>query len=221
MTAAGEWWWVIPLVSFIGGSVAAWGLQSLVANWITHPVISVRLDNSKGSTGEVTVNLFDRDGKLVGQHQAKYIRLHVENTGLSTIKNCSGYITKLTRTVGGQRTGDESEVLDLGWAHKQSSNNTRDIPSGAFFHMDVATLHLLSEPDGKTLRPPNFPTTTSLKDFFKPRGTYELEVQIVADNARLPGTFPVQFDYEPSTDNELRIYPLNRVRLPWWAWCRR
>ena len=60
-----------------------------------------------------------------------------------------------------------------------------------------------------------------MKDFFATKGTYVIEVQIVADNTRLPGTFPVKFDYDPSAKDEIKIYPLSRVRLPWWAWCRR
>jgi hypothetical protein len=92
--AAADWWWVIPLASFLGGGVVAWGLQSLIANWITHPIISVRLDESKGSTGEVTVTTVDNQDNVISRHQAKDIRLHVENTGRSTIKDCSGYITK-------------------------------------------------------------------------------------------------------------------------------
>lgn len=77
----------------------------------------------------------------------------------------------MTKIVGGQKTGDESEVLDLGWAHKSEKSNARDIPPSAFFHMDVATLHLL--PDGrKVLRPPNFPNTKHhiLEGFFCDQG---------------------------------------------------
>ena len=81
--------------------------------------------------------------------------------------------------------------------------------------MDVATLHLLSS--GKTLTTPRgLPNTTSLRDFFKPKATYELEVQIFADNARLSESFPVKFDYDPASKDEIKIYPLSRVRLPWW-----
>jgi hypothetical protein len=213
--SAADWWWVVPLMSFIGGSVAAWGLQFVVTNWINYPIISVRLDEKKGSTGEVTVTSFNNLGDVIEQHQAKFIRLYVENTGRATIKECSGYITKLTRTEpGAHETKVEGEVIDLGWAH-QGHSSSRDIPSTAFFHLDVATLHLL--PSGKTLTTPRgLPSTTSLRDFFKPKATYELEVQIFADNARLHESFPVKFDYDPASRDEIKISPLSRVRLPWW-----
>jgi hypothetical protein len=69
--------------------------------------------------------------------QAKYFRLHVENTGLSTVRSCSGYITKITKRVGGQRIASEEEVLSLGWA-SYGQSDARDIPRGAFFHMDTS-----------------------------------------------------------------------------------
>jgi hypothetical protein len=60
-------------------------------------VISVRLDEKKGSHGPVTLYHFDQDRRrIIGTSQAKYFRLHIENTGLSSIKTCSGFITKLT-----------------------------------------------------------------------------------------------------------------------------
>jgi hypothetical protein len=140
--AAAEWWWVVPLVSFIGGSVVAWGLQFVITNFINHPIISVRLDKKKGSTGEVTLTSYDNLGKVIEQHQVKFIRLHVENTGRSTINKCSGYITKLKRTEpGAHETKIDGEVIDLGWAHHDYSSS-RDIPSGAFFHLDVLSLAL-------------------------------------------------------------------------------
>jgi hypothetical protein len=132
---------VIPLASFLGGGVVAWGLNFVVTRWIDYPIISVRLDEKKGSTGEVTVTSFDNMGNVKEQHQAKFIRLHIENTGRSTIKDCCGYITKLTRTEpGAHATTNEGEVIDLGWAHHGHSSS-RNIPPTAFFHLDVLTLH--------------------------------------------------------------------------------
>jgi hypothetical protein len=93
----------------------------------------------------------------------------------------------------------------LGWAHHGDSNS-RDIPPTAFFHLDVASLHLLPLPQGKTLTlPRKLPATTSLKNFFKPKATYEFEVQIFANNTRLPEPFPVKFDYNPASDDEIKI----------------
>ena len=66
-TAAADWWWVIPLMAFIGGSVAAWGLEFVVTNWIKYPIIGVRLDEKKGSTGEVTWTSYDSAGHVIEQ----------------------------------------------------------------------------------------------------------------------------------------------------------
>ena len=186
-------------------------------NWIKYPIISVRLDEKKGATGEATLTSYDSAGKVIQQHQVKFIRLHVQNTGRTTIKKCSGYITKLTRTEpGAHETMVDGEVIDLGWAHHGDSNS-RDIPPTAFFHLDVASLHLLGpNGDKKLTTPRGLPATTSLRDFFKPKATYVFEVQIFANNARLPEAFPVKFDYNPATNDEIKIYPLSRVRLPWW-----
>jgi hypothetical protein len=104
----------------------------------------------------------------------------------------------------------------LGWAHHGDSNS-RDIPPTAFFHLDVASLHLLPLPQGKTLTlPRKLPATTSLKNFFKPKATYEFEVQLFANNTRLPEPFPVKFDYNPASDDEIKIHPLSSVRPLWW-----
>ena len=108
--------WVALLVGFAGGSLMATVISALVTHVVFHPVISVRLDERKGSHGPVTLYHYDNQRKLIGTSQAKYFRLHVENTGLSTVRACSGYITKLTRRVGGQVTASEEEVVSLGWA---------------------------------------------------------------------------------------------------------
>jgi hypothetical protein len=114
-TAATDWWWVIPLASFLGGGVIAWGLNLFVTRWIDYPIISVRLDEKKGSTGEVTWTSYDGAGNVTEQHQVKFIRLHVQNTGRATIKKRCGYITKLTRTEpGAHDTKVEAKLLT--WA---------------------------------------------------------------------------------------------------------
>lgn len=186
-------------------------VSAFATHCLFHPVISVRLDEKRGSYGSVP--LVDR---VTGQqsHQAKYLRLHVENTGFSTIKDCCGYIIRLTKRTSKGQIVPHQEVLDLGWAHKNT--NPRDIPRGAFFHMDVATLHLL--PAERKVRLPLHPTT--LDDFFNERATYELEILVAADNARPCRRVLVTFDFDPQSD-ELQFTPLNRARYPWWcAWRR-
>jgi hypothetical protein len=202
--------WIALLVAFAGGSVVATVVSAFVTHLVFHPVISVRLDERKGSHGAVTLRHYDQ-GKFTHESQAKYFRLHIENTGLSTVKACSGYITKLTRREGGQVTNSEEEVVYLGWA-SYGHGDARDIPRGAFFYMDIATLHLHAA--GNKLEVKHL--TSSLENFFKPGGTYTLEVLVASDNAR-PRRIKVEFTFDPSSDR-LQFIPIKRARYPWWDW---
>jgi hypothetical protein len=206
--------WVALLAAFAGGSLVATVVSAFVTHLIFHPVISVRLDERKGSHGRVTIYYYDDRRKVIGTSQAKYFRLHVENTGLSTVRACSGYITKITKRVGGQLTASEEEVVSLGWA-SYGHSDARDIPRGAFFHMDIATLHL-DPAAGSTLGMER--VSSSLENFFKEKATYTFEVLVACDNAR-PRRIPVKFDFDPARDR-LEFDPVNRLRYPWWAWCR-
>src|SRR5258708_24545458 len=127
--------WAQLLLAFMGGSFMTALISAFVKHYIFHPVISVRLDEKKGSYGPVP--LIGPNGTI--RSEARFFRLHVENTGYSSIKDCSGYITKMTKRVRGKGSSEAHlDVIDLGWAHKNTG--TRDIPPGAFFHLDVATL---------------------------------------------------------------------------------
>ena len=159
------------------------------------------------------MTFFDKQGNVIDNPQARYFRLHVENTGLSSVKDCCGFMTKLTRHTDKGQTIPVEEILDLGWAHHPNSN-TRDIPRGAAFHMDIATLYLWPSPAPRELRPIYFPST--LKDFFKDKGTYEFEILVAADNARPNRKIPVKFTFDPASD-ELVFDSVDRSRYPWWA----
>jgi hypothetical protein len=199
------------LVAFLGGGVTAWGLGLFVTHWILHPVIGVHLDEKKGSYGPVPLYKQDKDGNQTHSHDGRYLRLYVENTGLSSVKDCCGFITKITKSTNKGETTPRSEVLDLGWSHHGHSR-TRSIPRGTFFHMDVVTLHLL--PQGRELRLPGlFPTT--LRDFFAEKATYKFEVTIAADNAAPRRGIPVELTFDPEQD-DLTFKPVNRARYPWW-----
>jgi hypothetical protein len=199
--------WTAVLIGFVGGSLTAAVISAFVKHWIFHPVISVRLDERKGSYGGIP--FVSSDGQK--HHDARYLRLHVENTGLSSIKGCSGHITEITKHIWGTRTPAQSDVIDVGWVNKHKS--TIDIPRGAFFHMDVATLHLLLE--GRKLEVAATQVPTHLLNFFSDKATYEFEMLIVAENAR-PRRVQIKFDYDPQSD-ELRFKPVIKTRYPWWA----
>lgn len=210
------------VTGFLGGSVVAWTLNQVVTHGIMRPVISVNLDEKRGCYGPTELLVTDKDGEQTS-HSVRFLRLLVENTGLSSIKDCCGYITKLTKRTGKEEEEivPKQEIIDLGWAHHAHSS-ARSIPRGAFFHMEVVTLYLF--PTGRVLRPPRLPT--SLMDFFAEKGTYEFMMLIVAKNAP-PREIAVKFDFDPQED-DLKVYwrtwadhPwwkrwLNRMRYPWW-----
>ena len=206
--------WAPLLVAFAGGSLTATAISAIVKHLIVNPLISVRLDKKGGSYGRVTLYYRDEKGNFrkddkgnLIDGEGRYFRLRVENTGLSAIKDCSGFITKLTKHPD---TGKEEveEVIDLGWtSHEQS--DTRDIPRGAFFYMDVATLEVW--PGRGVLSVRKAPST--LKDFFKDKGTYEFDILIGAGNARPHVRIPVKFKFDPAS-NVLDHEPLDRSRYP-------
>jgi hypothetical protein len=200
------------IMSFLGGGVIAWGLGLLWTHMIVRPVISVRLDDKRGCSG--TMPIFTNiDGKQE-RYDAKFIRLQVENTGLSTIKDCCGYITKLTKRTDTGNVIQQEAVFPLGWAYHPHSD-ARNIPPGVFFYMDVVQLHLFQTGE-RELRPPYPPT--SLVEFFRDKGTYKVEILIAADNAHRR-KIAVEFICDPQHDC-LKAESLNRVRYPLWRWWR-
>jgi hypothetical protein len=203
--------WAQLLVVFLGGSLMAAVITGFV-HCIFHPVISVCVDEGKGTYGPMTVYERDQQGNVHRAYEARYFRLYVENTGLSSIKSCSGYITKITKYAQGMQTISRPEVVTLGWANH--GLDARDIPRGAFFHLDIAALDLIL-PERRLRVGPQLPT--SLAPLFTgERATYEIEVLVAADNARPSSRMNVQFAYDPRND-ELEVTPLDKTRYPWWA----
>jgi hypothetical protein len=195
------------LVSAVAGGVTALAISSFVKHGIMHPVISAVLVKRRGCYVETDVG-------DPPQYKAKYLRLLVENTGLSSIRDCSGYITKITKRRDGKDIQSEDEVVDLGWSSK--SADARSIPREAFFHMDVISLHL--KPSGNELKIARLPY--SLVGLFDGTAAdYEFNILVAADNAR-PRPLAVKFSYDPNR-KDLILTSIRRARFPWWAGCRR
>jgi hypothetical protein len=203
--------WGQLLVAFVGGSLMTAVITAFVKHWLVHPVISVLyLGEKSGSYGPMTVYQRDKELGLLS-FDARYLRLKVENTGLSSIKACSGYIIGITSRARGTETTSKQEVVTLGWANH--GLGARDIPRGAFFHLDIASLYLT--PHGRKLRV-SHEMPSSLEPLFPgDMATYEFEILIAADNAR-PRHIRVEFTYDPDND-ELGFKPLDKARYPWWA----
>jgi hypothetical protein len=203
--------WAPLLVAFVGGSLATAVITAFVKNCIFHPVISVCLEREQGSYGRMT--MVERStGKAL--YEARYLRLHVENTGLSSIKACSGYITGIRTQAAGKEL--IPEVIALGWANH--GMGARDIPRGAFFHLDIASLHLL--PDRRALQVAHEMPTSLAHLFASDNATYELQILVAADNAPPRRRIRVRFTYDANSD-DLAFEPVNETRFPWWAFWKR
>jgi hypothetical protein len=205
--------WAQLLVAAATGGLAATVIAAFVKNWLVHPVISVLyLGEKSGSYGPMTVYQRDNQQRVVGSFPARYLRLKVENTGFSSIKACSGYIIGITKYAGAIKTNSEQEVVTLGWANH--GLGARDIPRGAFFHLDIASLYLTPN-DGRILRV-SHEMPSSLEPLFSGGTTrYEFEILIAADNTS-PRRIHVEFTYDPGSD-ELGFKPLDKSRYPWWG----
>jgi hypothetical protein len=193
-----------------GGAI----LGVLWAYW-KRPIINVRFGKKEGSHAPVTVALKNPQGEIF-RVPAKYFRVRIRNAGLTTIKACSGQLIKVTRRVVGKAPdifgGDECH---LGSAH-YSQNDTRDIPRGVSFQMDIATLVLGSNGNQLFVGGLGRTIPTTLFDFLNSwsgKATYTLDVLIAADNAT-PRKVPIEVAFDPE-QTELSYVPLN-TRYPWW-----
>jgi hypothetical protein len=204
------------LIGFVGGSLAAAAISAFVEHCIFHPVISVCLDREKGSYGPVPFYTKpDEQGRKTHTHDGRYLRLRIENTGLSSIKDCCGVITQFTKRTATGTSSPQTEVIDLGWSHYDRSN-MRNIPRGAYFFMDVVTLELFppGRPTDRVLRL-STPWPTTMVNFFDDKATYEFNILIAADNAKPQRDLTVRFDYDPASD-DLSFTPLDATDFPWW-----
>jgi hypothetical protein len=121
---------------------------------------------------------------------------------------------KLSKRVAGTQSGSQEEVIDLGWAHHRSQ---RDIPRGAFFHLDVVSLHQWPGPEWKLRLPQVNPNT--LTEFLAGKATYVFEVLVAADNARPRRRIEVEFDYDPNSDDPdiESVAGCLRQECRWWV----
>jgi hypothetical protein len=210
--------WFSSLVS--GGVV----LRAFLSYW-KRPIICVRLDNTLGSYGSVPLTLkYCKDSKLFEEErEGRYLRLRVENTGRTTIKDCSGHLQGIRTQIGSQVANLDSEVVPRGWANFDQKK--RDIPPRAHFYIDVATLVLSLDRTSSELHWQEVPTT--LVQYFRSipgRATHTFEIRIDADNAH-QRTVPAKFTFDPASSDLTSIIPFNTRypgwRLRWWLRSRR
>jgi hypothetical protein len=137
---------------------------------------------------------------------------------MTTVKDCCGQLIKATRRVQGQQPAIfDTETYRFGWAHYPQSE-TRDIPRGMSFHMDIATLGLSRDSRRSQLFFGGFGRAmpNPLAEFFNSfpgKATYRFDLLIAADNAR-PRKVPIEVVFDPE-QTDLNFIPLN-TRYPWW-----
>jgi hypothetical protein len=179
--------WLAPvLIGFLGGSVMSWILAG-IQRWWTRPILSARLVQGRGCY--VTTSRGNPP-----THDARFLRLLIENRGRSTIHNCKGYITAVTQSVNGNRTPLQQEVLELEWSSGGAAE-PRSIPRRAFFYMNVASLDLVQH-GPPCLRFAVLWTPNHFGKLFGPAATFELEIKVAADNAA-PVDRMVCFEFDP------------------------
>ena len=178
------------LIGFLGGSVMAW-LITKVHAWWTRPIISALIKSGKGCY--VTTSRGNPP-----THNARFLRLLIENRGRSTIHNCKGYIIGVSQIVNGASTNPQQEVLELEWSSGGAAN-PRSIPRGAFFYMNVASLDLVKNGPSE-LRFGVLWTPNHFAHLFGAAATLELQIKIAADDAA-PIDRIVRFDFDPQSQN--------------------
>jgi len=175
--------WIAVLIGFLGGSVFSSILGGIYA-WLSRPILSVRLVRGKGCY--VTTSRGNPP-----THQARFLRLLIENVGLSAVKGCAGYIVSIRKTASGISQPVEQEVVELAWT---GSSGPRDIPRGAFFYLGLASLDL-TLPNRMLGLVVNW-MPNHLAPLLADTGTFELEIIVAAENAK-PVRRTIRFEFDP------------------------
>ncbi|MCW1994383.1 UNVERIFIED_ORG: hypothetical protein M2425_005835 [Bradyrhizobium japonicum] len=188
-------WVATVLIGFLGGSVVAWVMGRIHA-WWSRPIITAHLVEGRGCyittarTGPTTT------------HDARFLRLLIQNQGRSTIHNCKGYVINIAHTANGVKTLVQQEVLELNWS--SGSAAPRSIPPSAFFYIDTASIDLIPGRHALSLGVSWTPNHYShMLGFNAPAASFELLIRLTADNAA-PIDRRVCFDFD-SQWQDLRV----------------
>jgi hypothetical protein len=197
------------LTGWFSSGVSAGVLLTGLWSYLRRPIFRVEFDRTAAAHGWVP---------LVGvENRAKYFRLRIRNAGLTTVKDCSGQLLKLTRQVTGEKPEcfDSERGYTFGWAHYNKSEK-RDILRREAYDLDIATLMFSDGRSHLVFGGLNRIMPTTLKAFlesYSGKATYRCDLLISSENAR-PRTAPVEFDFDPERDS-LKFVPFN-TRYPWW-----
>lgn len=181
------------LLSFLGGSVTAYFI-GLVHAYYKRPILRVRLEPGRGCY--ITTSRGNP-----ATHEARFLRLLVENVGKSSIQGCAPYLINIAKVANGTATNVQQEVIALQWS-AGGSGQFRTIPRDAFFYVDVASLDFA----------PNNPSVLAIPLAWSPNhfaallqtaGTFELTIKIAGENVK-PYDKKVTFDFDP-TNTDLQF----------------
>lgn len=138
--------WVIPaLTGGLAGAAFTVSLQHAYRHW-TRPILSMVFSNDAGCVVPARGWMFDqKSGKPIldqsGAHRqgaTRYLRIKIENRGLTFAQNVSVYVTKLTCDAAGSGTTTfEEEVFDLSVANSALERKTFNLAAGAHQFIDL------------------------------------------------------------------------------------
>ena len=101
-------------------SISAAVVIGVAWNWWKRPIIKVELSEEAGSYGPVDAKLANAQG-ITGKGEVKYLRLRVTNAGLTKLKDCCGYLIKVTVRSSKATKHFESDSYPLGWTNYPDS----------------------------------------------------------------------------------------------------
>jgi hypothetical protein len=179
------WSAVLPgIMGFAGGAVVATAINAVVG-WLNRPIIMARIVEGAGCYVKTSRG-------NPPSHDAMFLRLQIKNRGKSSVIGCAAYVTRITRKQPGTKIDDAQEVLTLHWAN--SSEASVDIPRGAFFYLDVASLDCVP---GHSVLGIGADLPNNIAGIFGTPGQFDLQILIAASNAK-PVQRRVVFGYDPS-----------------------
>jgi hypothetical protein len=203
------------LTGWFSSAVSAGVLLTALLGYWKRPIIKVELGDKAASHGWVPLLHKNQQGEAI-ETPVKYLRLRITNAGLTTVKDCSGQLLKVTRRVPGNKPNyfDSERGYAFGWAHFDKSDK-RDISRWQSY--DIATLVFSPDGRGQLLfggLNRSMPTTlAAFLNSYSGKATYRYDLLISADNAR-PRIVPLELDFDPERDS-LKFIPFNTRYFGW------
>jgi hypothetical protein len=169
------------LAGGLAGAVVSFGMNSL-REWWLRPQLQVLFDNAEPGC-RVDTNVAGGTEPILS-----WVRLKVRNSGRSTARGVSVYLTKLTFKASGvgEKIFDE-DVIDLHLAYKIMK--PINLAPGAHRYFDLAYVSKSDLSFSYDFAPWENPVRLRERGFGTAAGTFGAEVFVSADNAEATGRF--------------------------------